>query len=363
MLPRWLVRTAAYCVAWLVLAFTVWLLARMLAGVATVSFAVVAALLLSALLMPVADALARLRCPRWLGALLSVALLVCAVLASVVLMVDRATQQLPDLQRAITQAIDDIRHRLTSPPLSLSPDRIQQMHNRAVELIAHMAPSPAAGGGLLLQLLSGAVLALFVLFFLLKDGERIWSWFLSWVPAQHRARTDHAGRLAWTTLTHYVRGTVLVALIDAFGIGLAMFLLDVPLFVSLTLVTFIGAFVPIVGAFVSGAVAVVVALVTVGPVPALALFGAVVAVQQLEGNVLQPLIMGRALELHPVVIVVGVSTGGLVGGVPGAVVAVPLTAAAYRVVSYLAGRDGRTAAPGTDPRTSPPDPPDAADAV
>jgi predicted PurR-regulated permease PerM len=196
-----------------------------------------------------------------------------------------------------------------------------------------------AGASMLLQIGTAALLMLFILFFLLKQGSSMWGWFVGWVPPPHRRTTDAAGRKAWQTLTSYVRGTVAVAFVDAIGIGVAMLFLGNPLTASLTLATFIGAFIPIVGATVSGVLAVGVTLVTVGPWAAVILLGAVIAVQQLEGNLLQPLIMGHALKLNPVAIVVTVTIGTIVGGILGAIVAVPLVAVCYRVVSFLAGRE------------------------
>lgn len=214
-----------------------------------------------------------------------------------------------------------------------------------VAFIQRSVPDPVAGATLALEVLSGTALAVFVLFFLLKDGGRMWGWVLSWTPPAHRPRADGAGRTAWETLRGYVRGSVLIAFVDAAGIGLGLVLLDVPLALSLTLLVFLGAFVPILGATVSGALAVLVALVTQGVTSALVLLAVVLVVQQLEGNVLHPLVMGRALSVHPVVILLAVSAGGLLAGVPGAIVAVPVVAVTYRVADFLADRGDADPAP------------------
>jgi predicted PurR-regulated permease PerM len=337
-LPLWLTRTVAYCVAALVVALTAWLSVKALVQITTVSFSVAAAALLAALLYPLTDVFAR-ALPRWAAALLTVLAFVLALVASLFLVVERAIGQVSDFQDAMNKGVHQLENKLTHPPLSLSQGRVQKAHDQVMHFLTSSGPSPVAGASMLVTFLSAAVLILFVLFFLLKDGSRMWAWAVSWVPARHRERTDGAGRTGWQTLTSYVRGTVLVALIDAVGIGAAMLFLGVPLTASLTLIVFIGAFVPIVGATVSGVVAIGITLVTVGPVAAVILFAAVLVVQQVEGNVLQPLIMGRALRLHPVAIVLTVSVGTLLGGILGAIVAVPYTAVVYRVTSYLAGRE------------------------
>ena len=163
----------------------------------------------------------------------------------------------------------------------------------------------------------------------------MWAGLLERVPERRRDQVDGAGRSAWETLARYVRGAVVVALIDAVGIGAGLLILGVPLWLSLTLLTFVGAFIPLLGATVSGAVAVLVTLVTNGTTDAIIILVVVLVVQQVEGNLLQPLIMGRALHLHPAGILVAVTAGGLPLVVAGALLAVPLMAVTYRVLEYL----------------------------
>lgn len=338
-LPRWLVRTCAYCLAVLVVGVTVWLAVHALSAVLTVSFAIAAALLLAALMSPVTDALRRVRLPPWAASLLTLVVLLGGLFGSLFLVVDRARGQITDLQKAISDGLGRLEHIFLGPPFNLTQGRINNAEQQILQGVQHALPSPMAGASMLLQILTGALLMLFVLFFLLKQGSAMWEWFVGWVTPAHRETTDLAGRHAWQALTSYVRGTVAVAFVDAIGIGAAMLFLGNPLTASLTLVTFIGAFVPIVGATVSGVLAVGVTLVTVGPWAAVILLGAVIAVQQLEGNLLQPLIMGHALRLNPVAIVVSVTVGTIVGGIVGAIVAVPVVAVCYRVISFLAGRE------------------------
>jgi predicted PurR-regulated permease PerM len=337
LLPHWLQRATAYAAAALVLTVVLWVAVQALMAVRTVTFAIVGALLLAALMDPVAGLLRRLRLPAWLAALLSALVVVGVLAASVTLVVARALSQVTDLQQAVTDGIHSIEQTLLSSPIPLSRQRLDNAEAQLVAFVHRAAPSPSAGATMVVDLLTGLLLGVFLLFFFLRDGARMWGWVVRWTPAEHRERTDQAGRCAWEVLTRYARGTVVVALIDSVGIGAGMFALGVPLAASLTLIVFVGAFVPIVGALVSGVLAVGVTLVLLGPVKALVLLGIVIAVQQAEGNLLQPMIMGRVLRLHPVVIVTVVTVGTIVGGVLGAVVAVPLVAVSYRVVDQLAG--------------------------
>ncbi len=340
-LPAWLRATVAYCLAALVVALTATVALRVLLSVGVVTFAVVAALLLAALISPFTSVLVRRRVPSWLSALVGVLLILGVPVGVGFLLASRASTQFGQLQAAVTGAVDDLRRFLVDGPFALQPERVDEVRDSVVGFVQRTVPDPVTGATVALEALSGTALAVFVLFFLLKDGERMWRWLLSWTPAAHRERVDGAGRCAWETLQSYVQGTVLIAIADAVGIGLALVVLHVPLTLSLTLLVFLGGFVPILGATVSGALAVVVTLAAQGVTSALILLAVVLVVQQLEGNVLQPLVMGRALRLHPVVILLAVSAGGLLAGIAGAIVAVPLVAVTYRVAAHLAARDER----------------------
>jgi predicted PurR-regulated permease PerM len=179
---------------------------------------------------------------------------------------------------------------------------------------------------------------LFSLFFFLRDGRRISRFLIGLLPEGARAPLFGAADVSWTTLVSYVRATVLVAFIDALGIGLALAILRVQFAFPLAALVFLGAFIPIVGATVSGAVAVLVALVDRGLVVALILLAAVIAVQQLEGHVLQPLIMGRAVAIHPLAVIVAIAAGIVLAGIIGALVAVPIVAVLNTGIRHLADR-------------------------
>ncbi|MGY1709321.1 AI-2E family transporter [Geodermatophilus sp. SYSU D00758] len=333
--PSWAVRTLATSGAVLALAAVGWLAFWFLLRVPMITVAVSVALLLAALVEPFARWLRRRGAPPGLAALLSVLLLL-AVLAGVGVLVGfRAATKLRDLSRPLAAGIDRIRVWLTEGPLDLDAGQVAEVRNAVVAWIYDLTPPPADTARMALYLLAAVVLVAFLVFFLLKDGARMWAWLLVRVPGRRREQVDDAGRCAWTVLSHYVRGVLLVALIDAVGIGAALLVLGVPLWGSLTLLTFFGAFVPLFGATVSGAVAVLVTLVTNGLTDALVVLVVVLVVQQVEGNLLQPLIVGRTVRLHPAAVLVAVTTGTLLWGLAGALLAVPLMAVVYRVADHV----------------------------
>ncbi|MDP9028111.1 MAG: AI-2E family transporter, partial [Actinomycetota bacterium] len=182
--------------------------------------------------------------------------------------------------------------------------------------------------------------------FLLIDGRGIWHWLVKLFPVRARAAMIGAGEAGWITLTTFVKVQIFVAFVDAVGIGLGAFILGLftggfPLVIPIAIAVFLGSFIPLVGAVATGAIAVFVALVYLGPVPALIMLGVVILVQQLEGHVLQPFVMGNAVKVHPLAVVLAVATGALIGGIPGALFAVPLAATLNVMVGYAARGDWR----------------------
>ena len=318
----------------------VWFVALALWQIALLVGALLAALLLTALLEPAAALLRRIGLPPSLAAAITTLALLGGLAGVGVVIYSRATTQLDGVGSLLTFAIDDLRQWLITGPLQLDPSRVQDLRDLVVDQVQRLAPAPMASARTALRLLSGAILAVFAVFFLLKDGRDMWRWLLGWTPSHLQDRVNIGGTAAWKTLGGYVRGVVVVATIDAVGIGAALFVLDVPVWVSLTVLTFLGAFVPLLGATVAGAVAVLVTLVTNSVQDAVIVLVVVLVVQQIEGNVLQPLIMGRAVHLHPLAVLAAVTAGVLVIGVVGALVAVPLTAVVYQVVAALRERPG-----------------------
>ena len=247
----------------------------------------------------------------------------------------------PDLAAKAAGGIDTIQQWLVAGPLRLSQDQIDSAVTSTRQFVVDNQKSLTSGAlntaSSVGHIVTGLVLVLFTLFFFLRDGQRIWEWMLRLAPGRARRRIDGAATQAWTTLGGYVRATVLVAFVDAIGIGIGLLVLGVPLAIPLTALVFLASFVPIIGALLSGGVAILVALVTVGLVKALILLAVVIAVQQIEGHVLQPVLLGRAVSLHPLAVALSIATGVVVAGIVGGLLAVPLAATLNAAVKYLAG--------------------------
>ncbi|GAA2525036.1 AI-2E family transporter [Pilimelia columellifera] len=313
-----------------------WALARL----APVTVAVVAALLLAALLQPLTVRLERMRVPAGLAALTSVLVLLVVFLAPLILIGRQAAGQFGDLRRQLQQGLGEVRRMLLTGPFPISERQLDELSRQLGEAATATVPGLASGALVAAEALGTALLALVLLFFLLKDGPQMWAWLLDRAPRHRQQAFDRAATSGWEVLTGYIRGTVIIATVDALGIGLALVLLDVPLALPLALLTFTAAFVPILGATLAGAAAVLVALVANGPTDALLVLAATIAVQQTEGYLLEPLVMGKAVRLHPAVILIAIATGTVLAGIAGAVVAVPLTAATYRVAQTLRQHSG-----------------------
>jgi predicted PurR-regulated permease PerM len=325
---RFLVIVAAgYVVLWLVGYFMV------------IVLPLVVALLIAALVIPFVDLLARVL-PRGLASLV----VVVVVLAAIAMMLTFATQQVvtgfTDLANKVVDGLDTIRDWLRDGPLHASEqqidDGIDQLQAWVTAGSDQLLDRATQVGATLGHVVAGFFLVLFGTFFFMYDGGRIWAWVVRLFPRSARARADSSGRVAWLSLTQFVRATVLVALVDAVGIMVVAALLDVPFVVAIGVLVFLSAFVPLVGATVSGAVAVLVALVDQGPWVALLMLGGVIAVQQLEAHVLQPFLLGRMVAVHPLGVIVAIGAGVIVAGIAGALVAVPLAACINAIVVHLA---------------------------
>ncbi|WP_030273603.1 AI-2E family transporter [Streptomyces sp. NRRL B-24484] len=327
----------------LLLGVALYVLFRVVDMLRLVAFAVLAALLISALLEPTVSWLKRLGVPRSLAA----AGTFLSGLAGIGLVgwfvVWQVTSNLESVTGKVQDGVNQLREWLVTGPLHLTQQQINDFARQISTAIGSNSEQITSAGftgvTIAVEVLTGVVLAAFTTFFLLYDGARIWSWALRCLPRHSRYAMAGAGPKAWATLTAYVRGTVFVAFIDALCIGIGIQLLGVPMAMPLAVIIFLGAFVPLVGALVTGTIAVLIALVTVGPFTALMVLVVLVAVQQIEGHLLQPLILGRAVAVHPLAVVLGVAAGSIVGGIGGAIVAVPLIAVTNTVVSHLRRRN------------------------
>ncbi|MFF7452617.1 AI-2E family transporter [Kitasatospora sp. NPDC008115] len=308
-----------------------------------VAFAVLASLLISALLEPTVSWLRRHGVPRSLAA----GGVFMSGLAGIGLVgwfvVWQVTTNLETVTSKVKAGVDQLRDWLITGPLHLTEQQITDFANQITKAIStnteQITSASLTGAQIAVEVLTAVLLAFFTTFFFLYDGERIWNWALRGLPRHSRYAMAGAGPKAWATLTAYVRGTVCVAFIDAVCIGIGIQLLGVPMALPLAVIIFLGAFVPLVGALVTGTVAVLIALVTTTPWTALMVLVVLIAVQQIEGHVLQPLILGRAVRVHPLGVVLGVAAGSIIGGIGGAIVAVPLIAVTNTVVTHLRRRN------------------------
>lgn len=306
------------------LAYLSW---QVVTALAAVLIPIATAVLLASLLEPVARRLIRIGCPRWLAAMLLLIGSLGFLGGLVTLTINALITGAGDLGGTLRNAIDTIRDWLVRGPLHLSQPQIDAATGDLVGLVTSQterilggATATAAAVG---AFLAGLVLTVFVLYFLLYDGERIWRQLLRGCPARLRSTVDLSGRSAFRALGAYTRATLVVALVDAVAIGIGLAIIGVPMVIPLASLVFLGAFVPYVGAFISGFVAVLVALVSGGPVAALLVLALSVGVQELEGDVLQPFLLGKMVRLHPLVVILAIAIGVVLAGIVGALFAVP----------------------------------------
>lgn len=309
---------------------------------------VLLALILSALLVPVVDWLDLRRVPR--GAAVSLVLLGgFAILGGILaFVISQFIVGLPDLVKQVERSIDSSRRWLIEGPAHLRREQIDNAGNAAIEALrnnqAKLTSGAISTAATITELLTAAVLVLFTLIFLLYGGRNIWQYVVKIVPAPARDRVLEAGRAGYSSLIGYVRATFLVALTDAIGVGTGLAIMGVPLALPLASLVFLGAFIPLLGALISGLLAVVVALLAKGMVYALITLGLLIAVNQLEAHLLQPLVMGRAVSIHPLAVVLAISTGGVLAGIVGALLAVPTVAFLNNAMQVLLAKDPAAAA-------------------
>ena len=312
---------------------------------------VVVALLLSALVVPIVDWLVRIGVRRSVAAILVVVLTLGSVGALLTFAGQQVANGASDLADQTVAGLQEIKDWLRDGPLNASDSQI----DRYIKSVQDAITEQSGDSGILTRVtevgtavthvLAGFFIVLFSTYFFLADGNRIWAWVVRLAPRAGRERVDSSGRVAWISLTQFVRATVIVAATDGIFIGAGAAIIGVPFSLAIGVLVFLGAFVPIVGATVAGTVAILVALVDQGPVTALIMLAIVIGVQQLEGHVLQPFLMGRWVSVHPLGVILAIAAGVLTAGVAGALVAVPLAAAVNAVVQHLAGYTD----PGDDP--------------
>jgi putative heme transporter len=364
--PAWLDTAVQYTWRGLVLVIGITAVIVVMMRLYLVSLPILLALILATLCVPPARRLERLGLPRLAAAFLVVIGGIGSLVGVGALLTPTFIEQGRELQPSVAQGVDSILVWLEEGPVGYDRTELEELFNQALMTLQDQAGTIASSVGTfalaLGQGLAALALAIVLLFFFVKDGEQIVAWFIKLVPEHHSDTARAAGARGWVALSGFVRGTALVALIDALGIGIGLFLLDVPAYLPLAVLIFFGGFIPVIGATVTGLLAVLVALASGGLTTALAVGGLVLVVQQVESNVLQPTIMRRAVALHPVVILAVLTGGAVLIGVVGAFLAVPVAAVAaavgneLRLRHELAKRGGVAGpspigGPGVDPDT------------
>ena len=352
----WAWRFAVICAAG---AIILWLINLFL----VVVLPLIIALLIAALVAPVVQWLQRRGLSRQLSSLLVVLVGITFLALLGTFVGSQVSKGAGDLSGQVSDGLDQIRNWLRTGPLdltdrqfnSLLEDAQKQLAEQGRELPAQLTEVGATVG----HVFAGVFIVLFATYFFLADGSLIWGWLVRIFPRAGRVRADSSGKVAWKSLTQFVRATVLVAGADALGVMVGALVLGVPFVSAIGVLVFIGAFVPLVGAFVSGSVAVLVALVAQGPFTALLMFGVIVLVQQLEAHILQPFLMGRFVAVHPLAVIIAIALGIIVAGIAGALIAVPLVASLNAVVQHLASNtevgEDPDEARADDPATPPAD--------
>jgi predicted PurR-regulated permease PerM len=301
------------------------------------------ATMLAALLLPAVDFLDRRGAPRG-GAVALMLLSGIAIVGGILtFVVSQFIEGAPALAEQVSASIKGVGTWLTDGPLDLDQKQIDQFRDSAIEALRNNQEKLTSGAlstaGTVTEIVTGAFLVLFTLIFVLHGGRNIYSFVTKIFPENVRGRVRDAGRSGFHSLIGYVRATFLVALVDAVGIGTGLAIMGIPLALPLASLVFLGAFIPLVGAVVAGFLAVVVALIAKGWIFALITLGLIIAIQQLEGHVLQPLVMGRAVSIHPLAVVLAIAGGGVLAGIVGALLAVPTVAFLNSAVRVLMAKD------------------------
>jgi predicted PurR-regulated permease PerM len=348
--PRLLQLSASWAWRLLLVGLLIYITFRLAVELRLVVLPFIAAMLLTALLQPLTARMKRAGMAPLLATWCTFLLAVLVIAGVIFLFADRVSADYDTLANEVAKTASQVQHSLAGPPFHLNAKRLQTYTNDLVKYLsqhkAQIAGTVLAGGKYAIEFLTGLILGLFITFFLLKDGGKIWVWLIKGLRPEPRRRVNMAGETAWRTLVAYMRGTTLVAAIHALFIGLALWLLGVPLLVPFIVLVFLAAFLPLVGILVVGALAILVALATKGWVAAVILLAVLLLENQIESHLLQPLVVGRLVRLHPLSIILVLAVGGIIAGIPGAIVAVPFTA----VITYAwpVLRAGHSGQPGPE---------------
>jgi predicted PurR-regulated permease PerM len=357
LVPRWLQAAAGWSWRLLIVAAAIYLLYLIGGRLTVVVVPCLAALLLTALLQPLTARLHRAGLPMLAAAWATLLGAVIILAGTITLVTMTVRAEYPSLVSQVRHTVRQLQNWLAGPPLHLKTASLQKLSNQLTTYLSQhksvVAGTVVSGGEIAAEILAGAVLMLFVTFFLLKDGERIWGWLLRAFGRDGAGRADRAGRAAWLAVVYYMRGTVLVAATHATVIGVTLSIVGVPLVAAMTVLVFLSSFIPLVGLLFAGAVVILLTLVTKGWIAAVIVLAIFVGEDQLESHLLQPLVVGRIVRLHPLAVILVLGVGSVVAGIPGAVVAVPIAAAINRAVPELRRRPATPITPAGTAGTGP----------
>ncbi len=312
-------------------------------------------ILLTALLVPITNGLQKLRLPRGAAAGVTVIATIVLVAGLLTLVGTQIAGQFESLSTQVGEGVQRLRE-LARLNFGLTDKDITDAFKQLQDTITSggaLGQRAAEVGTTATHVVAGLFISLFCLFFFLYQGDKIWAWLVRLFPRHAREKADSSGRKAWVSLTAFVRATIIVAAVDAIGISLGAAILGLPLVSAIGILVFVGAFIPVIGALISGIVAVLVALVAKGPLVAIVMLAVVIGVQQLEAHVLQPFLLGRAVSVHPLAVILAIATGVVIAGIVGALVAVPTAAVLNTIVNHLAGNDVDPEPPRPLPRRRP----------
>jgi putative heme transporter len=311
-----------------------------------------AALLVTAILYPFVKWLVKVGVKRGIAVAITMTLLLAIVGGLGFIVVREVRSAYPDLRDRTQVVIQDARTTLSNEPFNIGEDEIDGYIDTAVEYAQENSGTLASGvvsfGSAATNVVTGIFLAFFAVIFLLLDGKNVWRWTTTLFPAATRKKLFDAGIDGWRTLINFVKSQVQVAGIDAVGIGLGALLLGVPLAIPIAVMVFLGSFIPVVGAIITGAIAIILALVFNGWFIALMMLLVVIIVQFVESQILQPFLIGKAVSVHPLAVVFAVAIGGLIAGIPGALFSVPIVAVMNVMVAALMRKPRATKAPTAD---------------
>jgi predicted PurR-regulated permease PerM len=333
---------AGYAWRFVAVMAAIYVLAQIAGALTFVLMAVFVGAVITALVRPLVDVVARVL-PRGIAVALSLLIAIAVVITILAFIVVAFINNLPELSSQISDGVNSIQDWLRTGPFKIDSSQINNVFTSAQQWLkdnaGNLATTALGGLGTFGELLTGLALAMFSAIFFLYDGKGIWAWVVGTTPVRAQVRIRTSGIVAWRTFSAYALGTVFVALTDAILVGIGLSILRVPLSIPLALLVFFGAFIPYIGAPVAMFVAALIALAANGPWSFVAVIVLITLIGQLEGNVLQPLIMAKQVSLHPLVVILSVTMGSVVAGILGAIVAVPVVAVIWVIIRYLTGRD------------------------